>query len=187
MIKNERQYRITKAQAEKFERTLEQLIERKAERGHLDPILAQAEENGLRSILADLQAQIEEYIELKSGSKGIFQCKSFLDLPKALIQARIASNLSQKQLAERLGVKPQQVQHYEATKYAGASFVRLQETMSALNVQVSAVVTLPSTNGTANHSDARETAIIQLAAPETKSGVSEAISSIREGGKARYG
>ncbi len=32
-----------------------------------------------------------------------------------LVQARIASGMSQTDLAERLGMKPQQVQRYEAT------------------------------------------------------------------------
>lgn len=136
MIKNERQYRITRTQAEKFKRALEQLAQREAERSHIDPLLRQAEEDGMRSILADLRAELSEYEALKSGAYTVLECDSFEELPRALIRARIASGLSQKELAERLGVREQQVQHYEATEYRGASFSRLMEVVQALNVKV---------------------------------------------------
>jgi transcriptional regulator with XRE-family HTH domain len=53
-------------------------------------------------------------------------------LPDTLIRARIAAGLSQAALAERLGMKPQQVQRYEATKYASASLTRLLEVARAI-------------------------------------------------------
>jgi transcriptional regulator with XRE-family HTH domain len=46
-------------------------------------------------------------------------------LPGALIRSRIAAGLSQKDLGERLGMKEQQIQRYEATDYSGASFSTL--------------------------------------------------------------
>jgi HTH-type transcriptional regulator / antitoxin HipB len=39
------------------------------------------------------------------------------DLPTTLIKARIASGLTQKDLAERIGVQEQQIQRYEANHY----------------------------------------------------------------------
>ncbi|MBM4258372.1 MAG: helix-turn-helix transcriptional regulator [Deltaproteobacteria bacterium] len=41
---------------------------------------------------------------------------SLEELPKTLIQARIAGGLSQEDLATTLGLKPQQIQRYEATE-----------------------------------------------------------------------
>ena len=49
-----------------------------------------------------------------------FRCAAVEDLPKALIRARIAAGMTQEGLAPRLGVKPQQVQRYEATEYGSA-------------------------------------------------------------------
>ena len=68
---------------------------------------------------------------------------SFAELPRALIQSRIALGLSQKELAERLGLKEQQIQRYEATEYAGASVQRIQEVIQALGLQVREEVVLP--------------------------------------------
>ena len=54
------------------------------------------------------------------------------ELPSVLIKARIAQGLSQKDLAERLGLQEQQIQRYEATDYASASLTRIKEVVSAL-------------------------------------------------------
>ena len=42
---------------------------------------------------------------------------SFDELPQALVKARIALRLSQKDLADRLGMKEQRIQRYESTDY----------------------------------------------------------------------
>jgi transcriptional regulator with XRE-family HTH domain len=61
---------------------------------------------------------------------------SLEELPQALIQARIARGLSQKELADRLGLKEQQVQRYEATNYASAKLAMLEQVMRALGLRV---------------------------------------------------
>src|SRR3990170_4310781 len=102
MIKNDRQYRITKAQADKFERALTELIDRSHGGRQVHPLLKKAEEEALRSQLADLRVQIEEFEALRSGKCKIPKIGSFEELPRVLIRARIGSGLSQKDLAERL-------------------------------------------------------------------------------------
>jgi transcriptional regulator with XRE-family HTH domain len=64
-------------------------------------------------------------------------------LAYALIQARIAAGLTQ-ELAQKLGLKKQQVQRYEATKYATANLERLQAVTMALEVQVRTEVAFAS-------------------------------------------
>ena len=59
------------------------------------------------------------------------------ELPTVLIKARIAQGLSQKDLAERIGLKEQQIQRYEATDYASASLNRIKEVVSALGAATS--------------------------------------------------
>ncbi len=66
------------------------------------------------------------------------------ELPRVLVQARIAANMSQKELAERLGMKEQQVQRYEATDYAGASLTRLQEVCEAIGLNIRKDLFMPS-------------------------------------------
>jgi DNA-binding XRE family transcriptional regulator len=135
MIKNERQYRITKAQAKKFSSAIREHRDAPAN-PNVHPALVKAHEDAMCSELEVLEAQVAEYEALKSGRKNVLHIHSLADLPKALIQARIASGLSQKQLASRLGLAEQQVQQYEASEFASASFSRLQEIARALHVSL---------------------------------------------------
>ena len=96
MIKNERQYAVTKTQADKFAQALAELTRRSPGKGH--PLLRKAEEEALRSQFADLQAEMAEYDALRSGKRKHLPVTSFDDLPRTLIQARIAAGLSQKEL-----------------------------------------------------------------------------------------
>jgi transcriptional regulator with XRE-family HTH domain len=145
MIKNERQYQITKAQAEKFAQVLAQFAEHGEENKQMHPLLQQAQMDALQSQLDDLHAQLEEYEALRSGRFSVIELDSFEELPRILIQARISSGLSQKELAELLGLKEQQIQRYEATEYASASFERLKEVIAALGIKVKEEVFLPHT------------------------------------------
>ena len=138
MIKNERQYAITKAQATQFAQALEQLSRGRARGPAAHPLLRKAEADALRSQLADLRAELEEYDALRSGRRAVLKMSSLDELPRALIQARIASGLSQKELAQRLGLKEQQIQRYEATDYATASLARLIKIGRALGLKVRA-------------------------------------------------
>lgn len=134
MIKNERQYRITKAYAEKCAKTIQELTKSPQQREH--PVLRKAQVDAMKSQLEDLQREIKEYSVLRSGKRKIVSLGSLEELPKALIQARIAAGLSQEELAVKLGVKPQQIQRYEATEYQAASFERVQKIMQMLGVKL---------------------------------------------------
>src|SRR5882724_7922049 len=142
VIKNERQYRITKAQAEKFEKAIREM-ENAPPKKSVSPKLRKAQIDGLRSQWTELRELIDEYESLRSGNRRVLQLGSFADLPRTLIQARIASGMSQEELAERLGIKPQQVQRYEATDYLGASLSRVSEVVLVLGIQVQEDVFLP--------------------------------------------
>lgn len=143
MIKNERQYRVTQAQAKKFEEALAQFEGNldKREEGH--PLLWKAQRDALQSQLSELREEIYEYESLKSGQYTVLELESLEELPLALIKARIAAGLSQKDLADRLIIKEQQIQRYEDTEYASASFTRLIEVSQALGITVREDVFLP--------------------------------------------
>ena len=133
MIRNERQYRITKTQTEKFK---EALIDARKEKEDLHPKLRLAQEKAIQSQLEELNKQLEEYEELREGRRTILELSSFDDMPLALIQSRIASGLTQKDLAEKLGLKEQQVQRYESTDYASASLTTISNVIKALDISV---------------------------------------------------
>jgi ribosome-binding protein aMBF1 (putative translation factor) len=136
MIKNERQYRITRAQAEKFLRALRKIRADADDRYAHHPRLRQLQEDALRSQLSDLEAELREYEDLKEGRFAFEKLEGISELPKLLIRARIASGLTQRDLAGRLELKEQQIQRYEASEYASASFTRIKEVVSALGIEV---------------------------------------------------
>lgn len=140
MIGNERQYRITKAQAEKFARALQEATSR----SRVDPLLQKLECDALRSQLHDLEQELREYEMLRSGEESVLTLETFSDLPRALVKARVASGLTQKDLADRLGLKEQQIQRYEATDYTAASVRRLKQVIEALGLRVHADIFLGS-------------------------------------------
>ena len=135
MIKNERQYRITRTWADRFSQDLVELKNAK-DAGQLEvhPLLLQAQQDALQSQLADLEVELREYETLKSGDFEFDQLKTIAGLPESLIKARIARGLSQRDLAYRLGLKEQQIQRYEATEYASASLTRIRDVVAALDV-----------------------------------------------------
>ncbi|MBI3248796.1 MAG: helix-turn-helix domain-containing protein [Deltaproteobacteria bacterium] len=134
MIKNERQYRITKAQAERFTTTLHALTITPKHGDH--PLLHKAQLDALKSQLGDLQRELTEYEVLRSGKRKVVALASLEDLPKTLIQARIASGLSQEEFAAKLGLKSQQIQRYEASEYRSASLERVTAITRALGIKL---------------------------------------------------
>ncbi len=142
MITNERQYKITRSEADRFRKAISQLAKGPVP-ADVHPRLLQAEREAMESQLADLQAELTEYDRLKSADLSVISISSFDELADGLIQARIASGLSQKALADRLGLKEQQIQRYEAERYASASYQRLQEIANALGVRIKNDILLP--------------------------------------------
>ncbi len=134
MIKNERQYKITRVQAERFNKALRVLEVEQRDAGEVHPLLLKARKDALRSQLTELESDLREYEDLKVGMFEFEQLSSIAELPKLLIRARIASGLSQRDLADRLGLKEQQLQRYEATDYSSASFSRIISVAAALGV-----------------------------------------------------
>jgi ribosome-binding protein aMBF1 (putative translation factor) len=144
MIANERQYRITRTAAREFEEALARLETVEA---HRPPELRRVMREAMESQLEELREELAEYDALRSGKVGVPELTSLAELPEALIRARIAVGLTQKGLAERLGLKEQQVQRYEATQYAGVSLERIQEVAEALGVKIHEQVILPTASG----------------------------------------
>ncbi len=138
MIKNERQYKFTKTQVERFERTLAELSSRNPEDTGLHPLVAKAQEDAVSGQIVDLKEELQIYESMKAGSFSMEQLEVVSELSNMLIGARIAQGISQKELAERIGLKEQQIQRYEATDYASASLSRIREVVSGLSGKTTA-------------------------------------------------
>lgn len=133
MIKNERQYRITRSRADEVRRSFTELANADLPEG-LDPDMRELQAQALQSVLADLEAELADYDALHDATQ--FAATGLSQLPITLIRARIARGLTQRQLAERIGLPEQTVQRYEAADYAGVSFARLVEIADALEVTI---------------------------------------------------
>jgi HTH-type transcriptional regulator / antitoxin HipB len=144
MIQNERQYKITKTKLRDLKLDLSGLD---APDSDLHTRLMLARKNSLNILIGELEQEIAEYDRLKSGQITKFPIESLGDLPRVMIEARIAVGMTQKELAEKIGVQEQQIQKYEANHYRAVGFDRLQEVMSALDMTISkAVMQLGSRN-----------------------------------------
>jgi ribosome-binding protein aMBF1 (putative translation factor) len=141
MITNHRQYRITQGWVRKFEQSLAGLDDAEA---HRSPEMRQVMRAAMESQIEDLRSQLAEYDALRQGRVRVLELEGLEALPEALIKARIASGLTQHALAERLGLKEQQIQRYEATRYDGVSLSRIRAVADALGMRVEERVTLPT-------------------------------------------
>jgi ribosome-binding protein aMBF1 (putative translation factor) len=137
-IENERDYRITGAWLRRFETDYERMKAKPL--GKISPVLRKAQLEAMASQMKDLQEQMHEYESLKNHHQTSTIVYSLEDLPEALIKARIALGLTQEGLAEKLRLKKQQIQRYEATRYQGVSLQRLSEIASVLEIKIKAEI-----------------------------------------------
>lgn len=98
--------------------------------------------NGYRRTLVsqkqDIQATLESYEKAKAGDYADFVKRAGNDIGALLIIARVIKNLSQKDLARRVGLKEQQIQRYEADRYRSITLSGFRRIAQALDVQLKA-------------------------------------------------
>jgi len=136
VICNEREYRITKSELRKFEQAA---TEYTPSRG-VDPRMKEVMKDALESMAETLREEIQRYEDLRDGRVRQRELDGLTDLPTALIEARIVAGLTQRGLAERLGLKEQQIQRWESDRYSGVGLTRLQEVIDALGVGITETV-----------------------------------------------
>jgi HTH-type transcriptional regulator / antitoxin HipB len=144
MIQNERQYRITQTKLREFEQDLASL---NPPDPSLHPRQVVGWTNSYNLTIRQLKQELADYEQLKSGHIMTFVLGSLNDLPTTLIKARIAAGMTQKELADKIGVREQQIQRYEANHYNSASFDRLRSIASALNIEITQAVMQVSSVG----------------------------------------
>lgn len=132
MIKNERQFKVTRAQLDRFREALED-IEAQPE---VDPLRRRLELDTARSQVDELQHELDEYTGLRDGTVAVGTPHDLAELPRYLIRQRIAAGLTQRDLGERLGLKEQQIQRYEADDWGAASLRRLVEVADAVGLRL---------------------------------------------------
>lgn len=133
MIFSDRQRSVAQSALEKLNEALKEII---ANATSKEQWLQEMEVSALTSQISDISVEVQEYDMLKSGQVSFSERYSLADLPRTLIQARIAKGLSQSDLAHSLGMKPQQIQRYEASEYMSASLARLIAISDILEIRI---------------------------------------------------
>lgn len=144
MIQNERQYGVTKTKLNDLEQKLSALESDRQLATQSHPRLIKMQRAALESQIQAMSAELTEYENLKDGTARI-TISSLGELPIALIKARIAAGLTQKELAEKIAIKEQQIQRYEANHYYGVGFDRLLEISNSLGIKLMNEVVLQPT------------------------------------------
>ena len=130
MIYSDRQYSISRGELDNLKNALAA-----TEALPKDNVwVRELEINGLKSQIAEIEADLAYYDKLKSGEVDHSESITLETLPSVLIQSRIASGISQADLAKAIGLQPQQIQRYEASEYMGASLSRLIEVSRVLDI-----------------------------------------------------
>ena len=119
MIKNEKQYKITRKLLINWEENRRLLLSKPV--ANIPNWIFQEQLYGAEEQIRQLKKQLKEYDEIKMGKRKLIDLKLLEDIPELLIKWRIARNLTQKKLAQQLGMDENQLQRYEHTNYLGAS------------------------------------------------------------------
>lgn len=142
MIRTDAEYRRALKQLEQDAATV------KVQREHLESIGITGEQleramQPMVSFREQLKEEVEAYEHMKRGELGTLS--SLTGIGRWLIGARIARGLSQKDLAERLGVSESQVSRDERNEYYGITVDRAQRIMEALGIRFKAEAENPLT------------------------------------------
>lgn len=132
MIKNEKQYGVTKNNLKKFQDAIKVISENSNSK---NPLLLKLQIDSIQSQIDVFEEEIKVYEGLK---KGIITnvSRGFEDLSCGIIESRIAKGYNQKEFARLLNTSEQQIQKYESENYSNISLKRLQEIVVVLDVDV---------------------------------------------------
>lgn len=139
MILNDLEYQVTQERIQGFERALALLNAPDNDLKNTNPIMWQLNVDGVQSLIDDFTAQMQEYESLINRDESepiIFEIGSLDQLPRILIQARIAAKISQKELAQRLGIEENRLQRYEDREYESATLTQLLEISGVLGISI---------------------------------------------------
>lgn len=137
MIRSENEYReavhrIT-AEAKRLKEQERKLIEM-----GLGPDEVKRAMDPMMSFHQQLKEEVESYERLRRGE--FEELRNLEGMGQLLVALRIAQGITQRELAERLGVHESQVSRDERNEYHGITVERTQRVLDALRVEVCSMV-----------------------------------------------
>lgn len=135
MINNKRQHTIAKNELKEFDETINTLQNQLKTAGE-NAFSIEMNINSIKRFRSKLYSEIQEFEKLIAGRKQTLEFNSVRDIGRCLISTRIAMKISQKELAERLGIHEQQIQRYEQQEYGKANLERIMQICDELGIEV---------------------------------------------------
>ena len=129
MIKSDAQRDRTLAQIEGFRRALAKADEDTPGKR------SAAIRGSYESMIRQLEDELREYDELKSGVLNLPQVERLGQIAPFIARIRIAKGVSQTELARRLGVSKQVISRYEESDYQTVAIARLEEILDAIGIK----------------------------------------------------
>ena len=136
MITNERQYRATISAIRALEDAIATVDLMGLIKAGTDPIIAKSQITSFELQLKELVEQVKLYDGKRAGLETEFPFSSVSEVGEHLIGCRVARSWTQRQLADVLGLKEQQIQRYEKDRYSTISLARLNAVAEALGVKI---------------------------------------------------
>jgi DNA-binding XRE family transcriptional regulator len=140
MIRNEKEYQEAVRRLRQEQERLAEHHKRLEEMGLANDEVKRALAP-LRSFHEQLSEEVESYERLKRGEMG--ELRNLHGLGTTLVALRIARGLTQRQLAERLGVHESQVSRDERNEYHAITVERASRILDALGVELRSVFEEP--------------------------------------------
>lgn len=147
MIRNENEYQEAVRRLREERERLAEHAERLAESGLVEDEVSRALDP-LRSFHEQLAEEVESYERLKRGEMD--ELRNLHGLGTTLVGLRIALGLTQRQLADRLGVHESQVSRDERNEYHAVTVERASRILDALGVELRSVFEVPLVSGPAH-------------------------------------
>jgi len=134
MIRNKREYSETRRRIDDFARQRDAMAQKLRRQGYEQPQIAIATA-GLDNLLDELTWECDFYDSLRTQGLCAIPDYPPEDRGKALIAIRISEGLSQKELADALGVSQAQVSRDERNEYRGITSDRYARVLGAMGVE----------------------------------------------------
>jgi len=140
MLRSDKDYKETLNRLNQYENYFKTAKNELTQKGYTEE---QAEDLLQPTKLLYEQAKYEalQYERIKRGD--IEAISNLEGLGQMLIAARLAMNLSQKDIAERLGVSEAQISKDERHEYAGVSVEKAQKVLQAMGISTKTELILP--------------------------------------------
>jgi HTH-type transcriptional regulator/antitoxin HigA len=133
MIKNEKQYKITR---NKLTEIQGEIVRIKAGYDEGLPAKERLILISLETMKSQMESEIAEYDFLKKKRADHLKARRISDLPSVIIEYKIHSGMTQKEFSQKIGMKEQQLQRYEAEDFRSISFKNLLKILQAIGLEI---------------------------------------------------